>query len=260
MSEYVVNSYVRLRKEGRDQDAQKKSHTYTSPRTLLGVLRLSQALARLRFADSVMQADVNEALRLMEVSKKSLADDDEEGHDHDRSDVSKVFRLIKEMAKQAQVGRKGRRTRGAKRLGRGPGGERDMDVDEEEEEADAEELSMIDIRSRVLTAGFTEAQLMETVLEVSKLYRSLISVVTLILLTVRGSRRLDPRREQHKTTLHRDRLEIFVPFAFSLGFRSAHLCRLSAASSAPCCDCLYYSVARINSLLACIYDTWYYEV
>lgn len=172
MSEYVVNSYVRLRKEAKDQDAQKKSHTYTSPRTLLGVLRLSQALARLRFADSVMQADVNEALRLMEVSKKSLADDDEEGHDHDRSDVSKVFRLIKEMAKQAQVGRKGRRTRGAKRLGRGPGGERDMDVDEEEEEADAEELSMIDIRSRVLTAGFTEAQLMETVLEVRKPYRA----------------------------------------------------------------------------------------
>ncbi|PIL24322.1 hypothetical protein GSI_14075 [Ganoderma sinense ZZ0214-1] len=165
VSEYVVNSYVRLRKEAKDEDAQKKSHTYTSARTLLGVLRLSQALARLRFADSVMQADVNEALRLMEVSKKSLADDDEEGHDHDRSDVSKIFRLIKEMAKQAQVGRKGRRARGARRFGRGPGGERDMDVDEDEEEADAEELSMIDIRSRVLTAGFTEAQLMETVLE-----------------------------------------------------------------------------------------------
>ncbi|KAI1794704.1 MCM-domain-containing protein [Ganoderma leucocontextum] len=165
VSEYVVNSYVRLRKEAKDEDAQKKSHTYTSPRTLLGVLRLSQALARLRFADSVMQADVDEALRLMEVSKKSLVEDDEEGHNHDRSDVSKVFRLIKETAKQAQVGRKGRRTRGAKRLGRGPGGERDMDVDEAEEEDDAEELSMIDIRSRVLTAGFTEAQLMETVLE-----------------------------------------------------------------------------------------------
>lgn len=166
-----MNSYVRLRKEAKDEDAQKKSHTYTSARTLLAVLRLSQALARLRFADSVMQADVNEALRLMEVSKKSLVEDDEEGHDHDRSDVSKIFRLIKEMAKQAQVGRKGRRTRGAKRMGRGPGGERDMDIDEEEEE-DAEELSMIDIRSRVLTAGFTEAQLMEAVLEVRQLYHS----------------------------------------------------------------------------------------
>ncbi|TBU65453.1 MCM-domain-containing protein [Dichomitus squalens] len=164
VSEYIVNCYVRLRKEAKDQDAQKKSHTYTSARTLLGVLRLSQALARLRFADAVMQADVNEALRLMEVSKKSLAEDDEEGRDHDRSDVSKIFRLIKEMAKTAQTGKKGRRARGAKRIGRGPGGERDMDVDEDEEE-DAEELSMIDIRSRVLTAGFTEAQLMETILE-----------------------------------------------------------------------------------------------
>ena len=64
-----------LRKESKDDDAQKKSHTYTSARTLLGVLRLSQALARLRFADAVMQADVNEALRLMEVSKKSLVED-----------------------------------------------------------------------------------------------------------------------------------------------------------------------------------------
>ena len=173
VSEYIVNSYVRMRKEAKDEDAQKKSHTYTSARTLLGVLRLSQALARLRFADAVMQADVNEALRLMEVSKKSLVEDDDEGRDHDRSDVSKIFRLIKEMAKQAQTGKKGRRARGARRFGRGPGGERDMDVDEDEEEENAEELSMIDIRSRVLTAGFTEAQLMETILEVCKTHRLL---------------------------------------------------------------------------------------
>lgn len=163
---------MRLRKVSKEDEAQKKSHTYTSARTLLGVLRLAQALARLRFSNEVAHADVDEALRLMEVSKRSLVEDEDEGHDHDRSDVSKIFRLIKEMAKQAQVVRKGRRTRGAKRLGRGPGGERDMDVDEEEEEEDAEELSMIDIRSRVLTAGFTEAQLMETVLEVRQPYHA----------------------------------------------------------------------------------------
>ncbi len=237
VSEYVVNSYVRLRKEAKDEDAQKKSHTYTSPRTLLGVLRLSQALARLRFADSVMQADVNEALRLMEVSKKSLVEDDEEGHDHDRSDVSKIFRLIKEMAKQAQVVRKGRRTRGAKRLGRGPGGERDMDVDEEEEEEDAEELSMIDIRSRVLTTGFTEAQLMETVLEVRQLYHAYhlrhhtnaahstrASTSGPVSRTTRNCASLKPIRSIR--SFH----SLPIPFCF------VHLCRLSAASSAPCCD------------------------
>ncbi|KAI8989794.1 MCM-domain-containing protein [Trametes punicea] len=168
VSNYIVETYVRLRKVSKDDEAQKKSHTYTSARTLLGVLRLAQALARLRFSNEVAHADVDEALRLMEVSKKSLVEDEEENHDHDRSDVSKIFRLIKEMAKQAQVGKKGRRTMGAKRLGRGPEGERDMDVDSDEEE-DAEELSMVDIRSRILTSGFTEAQLMETILEYERL-------------------------------------------------------------------------------------------
>ncbi|KAI0748473.1 MCM-domain-containing protein [Daedaleopsis nitida] len=163
VSNYIIEKYVTLRKESKDDEAQKKSHTYTSARTLLGVLRLAQALARLRFSHVVTQEDVGEALRLMEVSKKSLVDDDDDAHDHDRSDVSKIFRLVKDMAKQARTGKKGRRTRGSRRLGKGPSGEREMDVDDDEE--DAEELSMVDIRSRVLTSGFTEAQLMETILE-----------------------------------------------------------------------------------------------
>ncbi len=136
---------MRLRKVSKEDEAQKKSHTYTSARTLLGVLRLAQALARLRFSNEVAHADVDEALRLMEVSKRSLVEDEDEGHDHDRSDVSKIFRLIKEMSKQAQSGKKGRKARGARRFGRGPGGEREMDVDSEEEE-DTDELSMVDIR------------------------------------------------------------------------------------------------------------------
>ncbi|KAL7283687.1 hypothetical protein ACG7TL_003123 [Trametes sanguinea] len=168
VSNYIVETYVRLRKVSKDEEAAKKSHTYTSARTLLGVLRLAQALARLRFSNEVAHADVDEALRLMEVSKRSLVDEEEDAHDHDRSDMSKIFRLIKEMVKQTQAGKKGRRTRGAKRLGRGPEGERDMDVDSDEEQ-DAEELSMVDIRSRVLTNGFTEAQLMETILEYERL-------------------------------------------------------------------------------------------
>ena len=53
---------------------------------------------------------------------------------------------------------------GPKRLGKGPAGQRDMDVDDDEE---TDELSMIDVRARVLASGFTEAQLMETIIEVS---------------------------------------------------------------------------------------------
>jgi DNA replication licensing factor MCM7 len=163
VSNYVVESYVKMRKLSKDEDHQNKSHTYTSPRTLLGILRLSQALARLRFANAVEEPDVDEALRLMAASKESLVDESErEGGDTDRSATSKIFRLIKDMADSARSGRKGRRSKRAKRLGKGPGGERDMDVDSDEEE-DEEELLLVDVRSRALGAGFTEAQLMETV-------------------------------------------------------------------------------------------------
>ena len=50
-------------------------HSYTTARTLLSILRLAQALARLRFAEQVGQAEVDEALRLMRMSKHSLLDD-----------------------------------------------------------------------------------------------------------------------------------------------------------------------------------------
>lgn len=46
--------------------------TYTTPRSLLGILRLSQALARLRFSDVIAEGDVMEAIRLSHASKSSL--------------------------------------------------------------------------------------------------------------------------------------------------------------------------------------------
>ena len=45
-------------------------------RQLLSILRLSQALARLRFSDFVAREDVDEAIRLTHMSKASLTDDD----------------------------------------------------------------------------------------------------------------------------------------------------------------------------------------
>ena len=55
----------------------KEGYAYTTPRTLLAVIRLSQALvlfmfsyqkAKCRFAKEVNQDDVDEAIRLMEIS------------------------------------------------------------------------------------------------------------------------------------------------------------------------------------------------
>lgn len=171
VSSYIVDTYVRLRKQSKHDAQQNRSHTHTSARTLLGVLRLAQALARLRFAAAVLHADVDEALRLMEASKESLRDEDGDGDgagaDADRSDTSRIYRIIKDMAQAeaAGVSRSARRRTSARRLGRGPDGERDH-AEDEEDGAGLDVLSMVDIRARVLRAGYTETQLMTTIQEV----------------------------------------------------------------------------------------------
>lgn len=163
----MVDSYVRLRKVSKDEELQNKSHSYTSARTLLGILRLAQALARLRWVDVVQHSDVDEALRLMECSKESLLDEEDQEVEVDKSALSQIFRVIKEMGSS---GNTLKRPKQPKRFGRGPGGERDMDVDDDDDYDDEEDstvLSMVEVRARVLSAGFTEAQLMETIVTVS---------------------------------------------------------------------------------------------
>ena len=169
VSSYIVDSYVRLRKQSKDDAQLERTHTHTSARTLLGVLRLAQALARLRFAAAVLHADVDEALRLMAASKESLHDDGGDGADSrgaDRSDTSRIYRIIKDMAEAAVASGAGRSLRKRpRRLGRGPDRERDVMEDGEGEGA-LDVLSMVDVRARVLRAGYTEAQLMTTIQEV----------------------------------------------------------------------------------------------
>ena len=172
VSSYVVESYVKLRKASKDESEQQKAHTYTSARTLLGVLRLAQALARLRFASVVEQADVDEALRLMAASKETLLEDEqrEDGAGGDRSTASRVYRLIRDMFDTGKKGKKRRVVR-KKRFGRGPNRERDQDMDVDADSDDEEDgtLSMVEVRARVLAAGFTEMDLMTTIGEVSRL-------------------------------------------------------------------------------------------
>ncbi|KAK4537810.1 hypothetical protein CDCA_CDCA14G3835 [Cyanidium caldarium] len=72
LTAYVVDHYVALRAE--ELDAGTAAHGYTTARTLLSVLRLSQALARLRLAPHVTHDDVDEAVRLLHSSKQTLLD------------------------------------------------------------------------------------------------------------------------------------------------------------------------------------------
>uniref|UniRef100_A0A674GXA8 DNA helicase n=1 Tax=Taeniopygia guttata TaxID=59729 RepID=A0A674GXA8_TAEGU len=70
LGEFLTAAYVELRRErGRG--------LYTSARTLLAVLRLSTALARLRLGAVVEKDDVTEALRLLEAARDSLRGDTE---------------------------------------------------------------------------------------------------------------------------------------------------------------------------------------
>ncbi|XP_007954015.2 DNA replication licensing factor MCM7 [Orycteropus afer afer] len=71
LADYITAAYVEMRREAWAS----KDATYTSARTLLAILRLSTALARLRMVDIVEKEDVNEAIRLMEMSKDSLLGD-----------------------------------------------------------------------------------------------------------------------------------------------------------------------------------------
>lgn len=151
----------------------------------------------------------------MEASKESLHDDggeDEDARDADRSDTSKIYRIVKDMAQAGAAASAGRRAtrRRTRRLGRGPDGERDEagagagEDDEDGGSSALDVLSMVDIRARVLRAGYTETQLMTTIQEVRVLWlledrwwRTEFPCVC----AVRGSQYLDTRGERFKAEL-----------------------------------------------------------
>lgn len=68
---YIVAKYVekrKLQREGLDE----QSYMYVTPRTLLAIIRLSQSLAKLSFRAQVNQSDVDESIKLMDFSIRSL--------------------------------------------------------------------------------------------------------------------------------------------------------------------------------------------
>ena len=99
VSAYIVDEYVRMRQESITNGA---TFGFTSARTLLAILRLSQALARLRCANEVSRDDIVEARRLMSLSKASVLDsagDDDELRKRD-DPVSIVYHIIREHAQK----------------------------------------------------------------------------------------------------------------------------------------------------------------
>ncbi|KXZ44931.1 hypothetical protein GPECTOR_60g708 [Gonium pectorale] len=102
LTEYIASFYAELRQM--EKAALGAAATYTTPRTLLSILRLSQALARLRFSTLVEQSDVDEALRLMRQSKASLENSGPgagSGEGAYEDAVSLVYRLIREYSSRS---------------------------------------------------------------------------------------------------------------------------------------------------------------
>jgi DNA replication licensing factor MCM7 len=67
----IADAYVQMREDEKRSDIDSRK-SYTTPRTLLAILRLSQAHARVRFSKHVERQDFDEALRLMKASKESV--------------------------------------------------------------------------------------------------------------------------------------------------------------------------------------------
>jgi DNA replication licensing factor MCM7 len=67
-------------------------------RQLLSILRLSQALARLRLNDAISHEDVDEAMRLVHSSKASLLDDGPAVQQEDV--VSAIYSIMRDFAAQ----------------------------------------------------------------------------------------------------------------------------------------------------------------
>jgi DNA replication licensing factor MCM7 len=105
---YVVEAYVGLRMQGNQgilpRGVMANDQTAMTVRQLLSILRLGQALARLRFSDYVAREDVDEAIRLTHMSKATLNEDsstpgqeNNQGNLSQNQDItSRIYHIMKD--------------------------------------------------------------------------------------------------------------------------------------------------------------------
>lgn len=127
--EYITGAYISLRSSdmlGKD--------FYTTPRTLTAIIRMSQALARLRFSVVVAKADVDEAMRLLDSSRASVLLPSNNAKTNAVDPITRIYSLIREMPSSEEEGSSG-----------------------------CKEISIDALRDRVRISGFNESQLFDTI-------------------------------------------------------------------------------------------------
>ncbi|KAG2227022.1 hypothetical protein INT45_006429 [Circinella minor] len=97
VSEYVTGAYVQLRRQYKLDEEKQQQFTYASARTLLGIIRMAQALARIRLSDIVESQDVDEALRLIDVSKASLFENQTGDRAQDRTPSTGILSVVRSL-------------------------------------------------------------------------------------------------------------------------------------------------------------------
>lgn len=98
---FIIEKYVSVRKNDfKNSD----SVQYITPRTLLGIIRIAQGLARLRFNNEVEQIDIDNAISLVDSSRNSLKDDDENKDKQIMNNdiMSNIFQYIREVCSKKQ--------------------------------------------------------------------------------------------------------------------------------------------------------------
>lgn len=114
LGSYVIEAYVSLRLQdngGSNHAGNTKFTSYRNnsggtdqavmtARQLLSILRLSQALARIRLSNSVSIEDIDEAIRLTHASKASLLDDSNHNNTNNEDAVSSIYQIMRDYVTQ----------------------------------------------------------------------------------------------------------------------------------------------------------------
>lgn len=109
LTDYLCEAFVDIRERDKVKSARSGGRGSITARQLLSILRLAESRARLHFRSDVTRDDVNEAIRLVNVSKSSVDEPVEErdydgkgdrgGSNSGENATTKIFRLIMQRAK-----------------------------------------------------------------------------------------------------------------------------------------------------------------
>jgi DNA replication licensing factor MCM7 len=95
LRDYIVEAYVDIRSRDKQRALERNSSATTTARQLLSILRLAEAHAKLNFSTVVRQDNVDEAIRLIQMSKASVLESDADLAKGGRSDpVSRIWTLV----------------------------------------------------------------------------------------------------------------------------------------------------------------------